>query len=166
MKVELVTFSQSNAKNLGLDDDVAGFLSDHGVPRRIFDLRASTSLEKVGAPGAEVICFASSTGGAKIGIDPRTREVIRLDASAPQGRKFVNTSATLFADTARAVAGQVPFHSPEATADEVRLDAERVAAMIRAIDPGAMEPDRYWSSMVDDIKTRKFDPPPEPDEHV
>jgi len=36
--------------------------------------------------------------------------------------------------------------------------------MIRAMDLVAMEPDRYWSAIVGDFKTKKFEPPPRPDD--
>lgn len=143
---------------MGLNGEALRALCGSGVVRQFLDIRVSGSLERLATRDGDLVCFAKGDVGTMICLDPRTLHVVEVTSSGFQRAMFVNTSVELFSRTVAAVAAQFPFHSTEAEIETLHQDAERVADLVRGIDPLAMERDRFWSTLVDDIEMGNFYP--------
>src|SRR4051812_6749236 len=105
-------------------------------------------------PGMRYLRFGSSGLSNAVSVDLASGHVLEVLGPPHYGHHatvFINSSLRLFDDTVRAVISRFPFHDAEAEWDEINAIADELLWMIREIDHDAAEPDRYWSTFVDDV---------------
>src|SRR5262249_36690079 len=156
--LQMVSFPPAEVEPFQLSRDQTEVLTGEGIPKDFFGelFRATHNLEPIETSTGTYICFGTSGYGVRICLDPRSGEVVQLVGSEHL-RNFVNTSLRQFVKTIKAVLARFPFHGTDATSDDINAAARDVAAIISDVDPPAMIPDRFWSTLVDDIKMGDFD---------
>jgi hypothetical protein len=154
----MMSFPPVEVEPFQLSRDQTEVLTREGIPKEFFGarFRATRKLEPIETSSGTYICFGTSGYGVRICLDPRSGEVIQLVGSEHL-RTFVNTSLRQFVKTIQAVLARFPFHGTDATPDDINAAARGVAAIISDVDAPAMIPDRFWSTMIDDIKMGDFD---------
>jgi hypothetical protein len=154
-KFESVSFPKEEVEGLGLSSKYVGDLAVGGVPREFFSLKARTSVSVTETPWGAAVWFGDM-GVDKICLEPDSGHVIRFSTRTNE-RIFINTSLRQFRETVRAVIGRFPFHAEDATFEEIESAAGDVGKIVSDIDPPAMAPDLYWSTLVDGIVMSDFD---------
>jgi hypothetical protein len=154
---ELVTFNRDRANEL-LPPPLSERLASVGVPRDFFGgrYRVEQDLHALESPSGRLVCFGAEGLHGQICVDVQTGTVVEV-MSPEDVPRFVNTSLDHFSRTVQAVINRFPFHSVDADREEIDLACEDVAQIIRGIDPDAMRPDQFWSTLIDDIGMRDFD---------
>ena len=137
-----------------VDDAVREALTEGGVPGtwvegRLADEHLSVVVAEDGEP---LIRFGSERRGfpAAYYVHPKTGAVSigRLPDHAP-----VNASLAAFTETVRQATLLYPFYTPgpPSSFDACREAADRLAAVIETVEPGAMEPGRFWIEFWSDV---------------
>jgi hypothetical protein len=158
---ELAAFKRSPANLRLLADaqpDAAYVLLGSGVPVELFGgrFRAADSLAPLNAGTRRLVWFGNEARSVRVCVDPASGEVVS-DVNAPDARPaVVNTTLGQFVATAEAVVGRFPFYDGGADLEERQQVADELAAIIQAVDPAAMLPDRLWSTLVDDVAIGDF----------
>lgn len=155
---ELRRFSEQEVRRVGLSKELAVELSAGGVPVDVLGrFEAVREPYEVSTATRRVVCFGESGLREKICLDPQTGEVVQVGDGREEGT-FVNTSLSHFRRVAQMLVERFPFHAAGADLEERERGASAVALAIESIDPCAMVPDRFWSTLVDDIAIGDFDP--------
>jgi hypothetical protein len=152
----LVTFPASAEADALLVDHperLRGFYSD-GVPKSFVRkrYRANDSLSvRVDRDGRHLVCFGSTFLDGAMCLDITTGEVVQLVGRTPS-RLFVNSSLSTFSKSVEAVSRAFPFYPDGAEEADIESAARRVSEIISAIDGPAMVLDRFWSTLIDDLR--------------
>jgi hypothetical protein len=139
-------------------------LSRSGVPKECFAYAAADHATVVRkATGTNSVCFGAVGPFLMMCLDPASGEIVSLIVARTGAEPhFVNSSLPLFARTVETVIARYPFHAGDASYAAMGEAARDVGEIVRAIDPPAMEPDRYWSTLVEDIALGGFATPAVP----
>lgn len=84
-------------------------------------------------------------------LDITTGEIIQLVGRISKP-VFVNSSLSMFSKSVESVSRAFPFYPDGAEEADIESAVQRVSGIISAIDPAALVPDRFWSSMIDDMR--------------
>jgi hypothetical protein len=128
----------------------------NGVPVDLLGGRyaAADRLMVVSAHRGDLVQFGTGLN-LPICLDPKTNEVVSVAADG-LSTSLVNSSFERFTETVSAVTSRFPFYGLDSSDDDVEAATRNVADMIRRIDESAMVPDRFWSTLVDDIGMGDF----------
>lgn len=141
-------------KDSGISAEALHTLFEEGVPEhfigRMFRLDEEPAMTR--STRGPVLRFGTTGLSAAVGVEVDTGHVVEvLDIPDPPVL-FINTSLASFVDTLEAVAQRFPFYDSDDDEDEVGSTSDDVLRIVRRIDPPAAEPDRYWSTFVDDMR--------------
>jgi len=126
-----------------------------GVPKSFFGhrYRADPDVTLLDRPdGRAIVRFGSSGLADAIGIDLATGHVVEQINAPGLPLPFVNTSIGQFTQTVKAVIDRFPYYGQDADDTEMQAAAADLRDIIRRIDPAAIVPDRYWSTLADDAE--------------
>ncbi len=121
-----------------------GFVSARYRANRVLSLRTDNH-------GRQLIAFGTMVLDGAMCLDPVTGEVVQL-VGRSSNRFFVNSTLASFTRLVREVSNAFPFYSDDASRDEIMAAAEAVSEIVRKVDGEALVPDRYWSTLIDDMR--------------
>jgi hypothetical protein len=134
------------------------------VPREVLFgalFRADLIVEKVARPDGSPLLRLGSTGGSMaVCLDPSNGRIVSLfDTRAQTVRSTrpgwsettVNSSLSAFMRAASAVTNRFPYYSLGSSPDQMSEVARELRETLASIDPLAVEPDRLWSTFLDDV---------------
>lgn len=131
-------------------------LSTVGVPENLFGrYRVANAVSVRQAAGRQYACFGQSGLDDSVCIDLTSGEVAELLGETGEMR-FVNTSLELFNQAVNSVLAGFPFYERDASGEQLDRVAHELGERLTAIDQPAMVPDRFWSTLVDDIAIGDF----------
>ena len=143
-----------------LDDDLPAspidldVLFESGVPQdflgRMF--RVDDEVAMVHSERGAILRFGTTGQSAAVGVVMDTGLVVEVLETPDARELFINSSLRMFVDTVEGVAERFPFYDTDDEEDEVQSASDDVLELVRRIDPPAAEPDRYWSTLVDDMR--------------
>lgn len=122
---------------------------EHFIGRRF---RLDSELALIHIKSGPVLRFGTTGLSAAVGVEAYTGHVIEVLEIPNSPGLFINTSLASFVATLEAVAGRFPFYDSDDDEDELESASDDVLRIIRSIDPSAAQPDRYWSTFVDDMR--------------
>ena len=153
---ELVTFppsAEAEALPRGRPEDLQA-LYETGVPKRFvgagYTANPTLSL-RTGSDGGTLISFGSTLLDGAMCIDPLTGGVVQLVGKS-SNRLFVNSTLASFTRVVREVSKAFPFYPDDASTEEINAAAQAVSEIVRKVDSDALVPDRYWSTLIDDMR--------------
>ena len=143
-----------------LEDAVAASPSNHdvlfesGVPQRFIGrrFRVDDEVVMVHSGRGAVLRFGTTGQSAAVGVVMDTGHVVEVLETPDARELFINTSLSTFVETVQRVAERFPFYGTDDQEDEIESASDDVLELVRRIDPAAAEPDRYWSTFVDDMR--------------
>lgn len=143
------------APTAGAFQEASRLLFEEGVPANFIGRRfcLANEVRIIHTSSGAVLQFGTTGLGADVGVEADSGHVVELllaDPSSP--RVFVNSSLSAFADTIEAIVGRFPFYDTDDDQRAIDIAADDLITIIAEIDPPAAEPDRYWSTFVDDVR--------------
>lgn len=110
-----------------------------------------------------IVCFGATASGDPVGVELASGRVVwtygsrwdRPDLLAHEPG-FINSNIGCFTDCVRAAIVRFPYYSRGAELEECEAVSNELAETLRVIDPPAMIIDRFWSTLIDDMKNGDF----------
>ncbi len=129
-------------------------LFESGVPQHFIGrrFRVDDEVAMVHSARGAVLRFGTTGQSAAVGVVMDTGHVVEVLETPDARELFINSSLTTFAETVQGVAERFPFYDTDDQEDEIESASDDVLELVRRIDPPAAEPDRYWSTFVDDMR--------------
>jgi SUKH-4 immunity protein len=156
IKTTLKSLDKAQIMSLQLPDSVAGQLASILLPTSFLGGRFRLAGQLEVTLNRSAVVFGRA-GLARICLETNTGKVIAL-VGPRSVKRFVNSTLKAFGDTCEAVSELFPFHPSGSSREAMRTGSDKVASVVRWIDPPAMGRDRFWSTLVDDIQMGSFDP--------
>lgn len=140
-----------------------------GVPEMGPKYRRDTRLRSLAYEGIKpLVGFGLSGPFHRIAIDPATGAIVEVLAKERasgnvnvQGLRqpaasYVNSTLVAFIECVRVAIARFPYYSNEADLREREAVANDLRRLLTPVDPPALEPDRFWSTFVDDVTIGDF----------
>lgn len=157
-RYEAATFSGWDS----VPDEFRDSLLAAGLPSSLFGRRYTTLEEPVlvedGFEGP-LVRFGQTMLFGGIYWDPssgQVREHLDRPGMPPLVVGIVNTTLEQFASTAKVVIELFPYYDNAAQLEDRMRAAAKISAAIEQIDDGALSPDTFWSTFVDDVVAGDF----------
>jgi len=139
--------------------EVRRALFETGIPKGLLGGRylADPELTVLAREGlASVVRFGTSGRTDAIGVAVDSGNVVDIIDVPWVPANFVNTTVGLFTRTVQALVERFPYYSKDAEWVEIDSVCVELRKIIRSIDAGAVMPDYYWPTFVDDVQMGDF----------